>query len=216
MAHGIAGVDYGPFRDGQDPELLIFPDRAGGRPHILSPPRTSLPALPRRRPMYRSAMATQGRGSVMATKVESREGRLYDEDFYDWALGQAALLRARHVDTLDLDNLVEEVEGVADIERSSVLNNARVVTEHLLKARPDPARDSRNTWRASIREHRARLEADLTPRLRREPQDEIERVFVIARRSAEGTLHDHGKPAADALPATCPYTLDQVTGDWWP
>ena len=30
-------------------------------------------------------------------------------------------------------------------------------------------------------------------------------------------LHDHGEDAAaDALPATCPYTLDQITGDWWP
>jgi hypothetical protein len=30
-------------------------------------------------------------------------------------------------------------------------------------------------------------------------------------------LRDHGEQdAADALPTTCPYTLDQITGDWLP
>jgi hypothetical protein len=30
-------------------------------------------------------------------------------------------------------------------------------------------------------------------------------------------LRKHGEAAAaDALPATCPYTLDQITGDWLP
>ena len=30
-------------------------------------------------------------------------------------------------------------------------------------------------------------------------------------------LRDHGEDsAADALPETCPYTVEQITGDWWP
>jgi hypothetical protein len=30
-------------------------------------------------------------------------------------------------------------------------------------------------------------------------------------------MRDHGEhAAADALPADCPYSLDQVTADWWP
>jgi hypothetical protein len=34
---------------------------------------------------------------------------------------------------------------------------------------------------------------------------------------AEGALRDHGEhAAADALPATCPYSLDQITSDWLP
>ena len=31
------------------------------------------------------------------------------------------------------------------------------------------------------------------------------------------TLREHGEhAAADALPATCPYTFDQIIGDWLP
>jgi hypothetical protein len=74
-----------------------------------------------------------------------------------------------------------------------------------LKLAHSPAADPRNGWRATVREHRARLELQITPRLRQTLQDELERVYGIARRNAEGTLRDHGDPAAaDALPATCP------------
>jgi hypothetical protein len=39
----------------------------------------------------------------------------------------------------------------------------------------------------------------------------------LTRPSTERTLRLHGEDAAaDALPATCPYTLGQITGDWWP
>jgi hypothetical protein len=98
-----------------------------------------------------------------------------------------------------------------------VLSHARVVLEYLLKLAHSPAKDPRNGWRATVREHRARLERQITPRLRQALQDELERVYAIARRNAEGALRDQGEQAAaDALPATCPYTLEQIAADWWP
>jgi hypothetical protein len=58
---------------------------------------------------------------------------------------QAALLRARRFDALDIDNLIEKVEGFADTRLSAVLNGARVVVEHLLKLEYGPATSPRNT-----------------------------------------------------------------------
>jgi len=153
----------------------------------------------------------------MATRIKSKKKELYQDDFYVWALEQADRLRARRFDALDLDNLIEEVEGLADVKRSAVLNNARVIMEHLLKLQHSPAADPRKGWRASVIEHRARLEVELTPRLRQILDDERPRIYGIARRAAEVSLRDHGEQAAaDALPATCPYTLEQITGDWLP
>ena len=43
----------------------------------------------------------------MATKVEAARERLYDDDFYAWTGQQAALLRARRFNALDLDHLIE-------------------------------------------------------------------------------------------------------------
>jgi Domain of unknown function DUF29 len=153
---------------------------------------------------------------AMATKLASKP-ELYTSDFYVWAEEQAALLRAKRFDALDLDHLIEEVEGLADAKRSAVLNNARVVMEHLLKLEYSRATDPRNKWRATVREHRNRLEADLTPRLLQVLDDELVRWYGLARKSAFESMLDHGEHAvADALPETCPYTREQVTGDWLP
>jgi hypothetical protein len=47
--------------------------------------------------------------------------------------------------------------------------------------------------------------------------DNLPELYARARHDAEGALRDHGEQdAADALPVTCPYTLDQITGDWLP
>jgi hypothetical protein len=153
----------------------------------------------------------------MATRIKPKTKELYRKDFYVWALEQADRLRAKRFDTLDLDNLIEEVEGLADVQRSAVLNNARAIMEHLLKLEHCPATDPRKGWRASVVEHRARLEVELTPRLRQILDEERPRIYGIARRAAEVSLRDHGESAAAAaLRATCPYTLDQISGDWLP
>jgi hypothetical protein len=153
----------------------------------------------------------------MVMRVRPKADPLYDEDFYVWTEAQAELLRARRFDELDLDNLIEEVEALGRAERSKVLNNASVIVEHLLKLQHSPAGEPREGWMESIQEHRNRLEFDLTPRLRQILADELPRVFRVARRSAERALRRHGEDAAaDALPATCPYTVDQIDGDWWP
>jgi hypothetical protein len=154
---------------------------------------------------------------MMATKLETKPQGLYDADFYVWALDQAEILRARRFEALDLENLIEEVEGLADTKLSAVLNAARVVMEHLLKLQYSRANEPRNLWRASLREHRRRVQIDLTPRIEQILARELPRLYGMARDDAAGAMRDHGEDAAAAaLPATCPYRPDQITGDWWP
>jgi Domain of unknown function DUF29 len=153
----------------------------------------------------------------MATRVRPEAGRLYEEDFYVWTEVQAGLLRARRFDDLDLENLIEEVEALGRAEQSKVLNNASVIIEHLLKLQFSPATEPRAGWGETVVEHRRRLELDLTPRLRQILADELPRVYAPTRRATGRKLRLHGEhAAADALPAACPFTPDQITGDWWP
>ena len=153
----------------------------------------------------------------MATQVRSKIRRLYDEDFYVWTESQAELLRKRQFEALDLENLIEEVEGLGDAKKSAVLNNASIVIEHLLKLQFSPAQAPRRVWAESIVEHRTRLELELTPRLRQILDEELPRVYALTRRSTERKLRLYGEnAAADVLPSDCPYTLGQIIGDWWP
>jgi len=135
----------------------------------------------------------------LATRVEAPRERLYEDDFYAWTRQQAALLRARRFAALDLEHLIDAILEAGDMQREAALSNAHIVLEHLLKLAHSPAQGARNGWRATVREHRARLELGLTPQLRQALEDELPRVYAIARRNAEGALRDHGEPA-DRLP----------------
>ena len=153
----------------------------------------------------------------MATQVRPKTKDLYEEDFYVWTEAQAALLRERRFEALDLANLIEEVAALGRSEKSKVLNNASVIIEHLLKPQHSPAPEPRNAWRASVREHRRRLRRDLTPRLRQILTAELPELYAEVRDDTAALLRDHGEDAAAAaLPQRCPYTVEQITGDWWP
>jgi hypothetical protein len=57
----------------------------------------------------------------------------------------------------------------------------------------------------------------LTTTLRREAESELAALYTDARGLAEGRLRDHGEhAAAETLPETCPYSLDQIASDWLP
>ena len=153
----------------------------------------------------------------MATRIRPKARNLYYEDFYVWTEAQAELLRKRQFEALDLDNLIEEVEALGRAEKTSVLNNASVIIEHLLKLQFSPAQAPRNTWRASVREHRRRLGRDVTLRLRQILDAELRTLYREIRDDTAALLRDYGEDAAAAaLPADCPYTFEQITGNWWP
>jgi hypothetical protein len=154
---------------------------------------------------------------VMATRVRPRSTDLFEQDFYAWATEQAALLRAGRYDELDLEHLSEEVEDLGGALYRSVRSRIRIIIEHLLKLEHSPAAEPRGLWRDTIHAQRADLEDDLTASLRRRLQSELPKQYLRARASAARALRRHGEAAAaDALPKTCPYQLDQIAGDWLP
>ena len=153
----------------------------------------------------------------MATRVRARSSELYEQDVYAWSKAQAELLRAGRFAELDLGHLIEEIEDVGGALKRSVRKRIRTIVEHLLKLERSPAAEPRAGWRATLRTQRVRLHDALTPTLRREAESELAQLYEEARGLAEGALRDHGETAAaDALPATCPYSLDQITGVWLP
>jgi Domain of unknown function DUF29 len=153
----------------------------------------------------------------VATQVRPATKDPYADDLYAWAHDQAALLRAKRFDALDLEHLIEEVEDLAGSLKSAARSRATTIMAHLLKLQHSPAQAPRMAWRETIRTQRTRLLNDLTPSLQRHLADRLSELYARARHDAEGSLRDHGEQdAADALPTTGPYSLDQITGDWLP
>ena len=153
----------------------------------------------------------------MASKVEARSSELYEQDLYAWSEVQADLLRRRRFAELDLERVVEEIEDVGGSLYREVRSRVRTIMEHLLKLEHSAVTEPRAGWERTIRTQRADLAEDLTASLRPRIERGLARFYEAARIEAAAALRAHGEhAAADALPKTSPYTLDQITGDWLP
>jgi hypothetical protein len=157
----------------------------------------------------------------MATRIIHPAEDLYEQDFYAWSRRQAELLRSGRFSDLDLGHLTEEVEDLGENVYRSVRSRVRTIVEHPLKLEYSPASEStsepKRGWREAIRTQRADLDEDLTAALRPRIDAGLPGFYGKARRDAAAALRDHGEPAAaDALPESCPYTLDQIISEWLP
>jgi hypothetical protein len=55
---------------------------------------------------------------------------LYESDFYAWTKEQAALLKSKTWEQLDLANLIEEIESLGRQERQKLRNRLGVLLGH--------------------------------------------------------------------------------------
>jgi len=137
----------------------------------------------------------------------------YETDFYLWTEQQAALIRQGQFSDLDTAHLIEEIEAMGASNRHALGSYLELVLLHLLKWRYQPERRT-NSWRATIRKGRnaiARLleeSPSLKPRLTLMVVAEYRRARIEA--ADETTL-----PLA-TFPEQCPFTVEQITGDYWP
>jgi Domain of unknown function DUF29 len=153
--------------------------------------------------------------------ADSAKGR-YEEDYHAWALSQADALRRlagnRWNGPLDLEHLAEEVEGLGKAERNAALSQAERVIGHALKLECSQAAEPRRQWILSIAETRRELARHLSRSLRRVLEDDLPASYRSERDLTARALRLYGEPdAAAALPADCPYTLEQILDpDWFP
>lgn len=151
----------------------------------------------------------------MASKVKHARvrGSLYETDVVAWAERQAEALRAARFDDLDLENLAEEIGDVSRREAEALESHLETLLMHLLKWRHDPDHRSRS-WEGTIRvaRHKAAKLLRDSPSLRPRLPALVEDAYPAARIRAgvETGL------AEETFPAACPFTLDQITGDWLP
>ena len=134
----------------------------------------------------------------------------YDTDFHAWAIEQALLLRAGRVAEVDVEVLAEEIEGMARSERRELANRLAVLLAHLLKWQAQPGRRG-NSWRLTIIEQRARLDAHLkdNPSLKAVLPDSVASAYRFALLRAQ---RETGLPA-DAFPAACAWSAEDILTD---
>jgi Domain of unknown function DUF29 len=151
----------------------------------------------------------------------SRPEQLYESDFYAWTQVQAKELRrlahTRPNLPLDLKHIAEEIRDLGKSEYEAAFSLTQRILEHLLLIEHSPATDQRLHWSDEIDTFRDQIDRKLSPTIRRQLKREFAEAFARARRRVQRKMERHGETqAAAALPADCPYTVEQVLGDWLP
>ena len=137
---------------------------------------------------------------------------LYDHDFYAWVQEQAALLKARQFEAIDLDNLIEEVESIARQERHLLWHRFRTLLTHLVAWWGEiPAHCIQ--WEGVIAAQRQEIQDILadSPSLAPLALEELAEAWESVRTQSADQWYNA------AFPAACPWTLAQVLDeDFWP
>jgi hypothetical protein len=110
----------------------------------------------------------------------------YAKDGYGWAMAQAAIIRAGRLDSIDWENVAEEIESVGRSERSEYTSHMIRVIAHLIKWDVQPERRGMSWW-LSIMNGRDDAERFLKSNPSLKPLlDEIHKeALSYARRQAE-------------------------------
>jgi hypothetical protein len=135
---------------------------------------------------------------------------LYETDILAWSERQADLLRRladgeRLNETIDWENLIEEVESVGRSELRACRSLLRQALIHLLKLYLAPRSRSASHWRDEIDTFLADARDCFSPSMRQ--QIDLPEIFddVLFRLRA-GRISQSNPP----LPVTCPFVLDDL------
>ena len=107
---------------------------------------------------------------------------LYETDFVEWADHTAELLRQGKFDEVDLEHLIEEVEGLAGSDRDAVVSQLRRMLP-LIKERIQPERAG-SSWRSVVIDAQREIELYLeaSPSLRRHLEGALQKKLPDRRK----------------------------------
>ena len=151
---------------------------------------------------------------MLKTQVELKANTdLYEVDFYAWTQEQSALLSRGQWESLDRENLVEEIESLGKQQKQELRNRLGVLIGHLLKWEFQPELRGKS-WRATIREQRDRI----TLHLKDNPSLKfyLDEAVIDAYRLALSLVVRETPLDYPDLPSDCPYAIGQILDPQFP
>jgi len=132
---------------------------------------------------------------------------LYETDFNLWLEETVELLREGNLNSLDIENLTEEIEGMSRNEKDAIESNLIRVLQHLLKWSYQPQKRS-PSWAYSIIEHSRRLNKAFknSPSLKRH----FDAVFDDCYGSACQSASVETQLPLATFPKSCPFSKVDV------
>jgi len=146
--------------------------------------------------------------------MSTTSAQLYDVDFYGWTQQQANILKTGDFASLDLDNLIDEIESMGKSEQRELESRLEVLLIHLLKWQFQSDFRGRS-WQATIKEQRKRIADHLkkNPSLKSHLPEVYKGTYDYA---MLGAVKETGM-AESTFPILCPWTFNQIMdANFWP
>ena len=139
---------------------------------------------------------------------------LYECDFLRWTEETARQLKVKDFDSLDLENLIEEIEALGRSEKKELKSRLLVLLEHLLKRLYVKMPREYNGWERTIREQRIQIELllDDSPSLKKQWNESCNQAWRLALKKVRGDYPNVN------FPNTYPFLTDSdplLNGIFW-
>ncbi|MFS0518222.1 DUF29 domain-containing protein [Nostoc sp. UIC 10607] len=133
---------------------------------------------------------------------------LYEIDDHLWLEETIKLLKAKHLEKLDLENLIEELENLGRRDKAQVASLLEQIIRHLLLLQYCTEKSQYNSghWKAEIRSFRNPLKRNLTTNLYQYLENELVSIYD----DALGYVIEKTEGKLYKLPQYCTYTLEQL------
>lgn len=140
----------------------------------------------------------------------NQNSALYDQDYCLWLETTVKLLRERRFEALDLNSLVEEIEGLAKADKRELRNRLTILLEHLLKLAywEEERQTCARGWKNTIREQRRQINLLLndSPSLKLF----LLEIFVECYANAREDASEKTSLPIDTFPGHCPFTPEET------
>jgi hypothetical protein len=139
---------------------------------------------------------------------------LYETDDFKWLQLTIKLLKNKQFHSLDLGNLIEELEDLGSEKRTTVVSLLQQVIRHLLLLEYWTSAKERNPnhWKSEIYNFRDQLDRKLTTTLKNYLEENLDSIYKRALGYVELKTGNSVN-----FPSECPYNLEQLLDlNWFP
>ncbi|MEA5622396.1 DUF29 domain-containing protein [Nostoc sp. UHCC 0251] len=151
----------------------------------------------------------------MVIQREAKTQSLYDQDYYLWLRTTINQLRAGQFLSVDLDNLLEELESMGRSQKRTVKSLLIRLFEHLLKLTYWHVERERNEghWKGEIRTFRREIKDELKDSPSLKPY--ILEIFDECYQNARKEASDRSQLPIDTFPVALLGSLEQILDENW-
>ncbi|MEA5536468.1 DUF29 domain-containing protein [Crocosphaera sp. XPORK-15E] len=140
----------------------------------------------------------------MKSSIDKSLHILYEKDYYLWLGSTIEKLRCGQFSTLDLENLIKELESMGRTDLRTANSLIKQIIIHRLKLDNLPDLEPRKHWQKEINNFQEQLEDLLSTSL--QAKIDLEKIYKRAKREF---LVDYSVN----LPEKCPYIWDELFTD---